>query len=95
VPPDHHWDVVEFYRVGNGDERTLGDADHGWLVVVDPVTDVFDTSGSEQFGGFQGLREAGARASRRGRVPVKLSITVSERSIIAAWSSCLRIGIWS
>jgi len=86
VPPEHHWDVVEFYRVGKGDERTLGAADHGWLAVVEPVIDVFDTSGSEQFG-VQGLREAGV--SRRGRVPVKLSITVSERSIIAAWSSYL------
>jgi hypothetical protein len=67
VLDDHHWDVVELYRVGKGDEPTLGGMDHGRLVVVDPVTDVFDTGGSEQFGGFQGLRKTRAEPADRSR----------------------------
>ncbi len=53
---DHHRDVVELDRVGQGDERAVGGADHGRLVVVDPVADVFDAGRCKEFGRLQRLR---------------------------------------
>jgi hypothetical protein len=51
----HHWNIVELDGVGQGDQRPFGGADHGWLIVVDPVTDIFNARGREQIGCVQRL----------------------------------------
>ena len=61
---DHHRDVVELDRVGQRDQRPVGGPDHGRLVVIDPVADVFDAGLGQQLGRLQRLRQARARASR-------------------------------
>jgi hypothetical protein len=44
---EHHRNVVEFDRVGQGDERTVRCTDFGRLVVIDPVADVLDAGSGE------------------------------------------------
>ena len=61
---DHHRDVVELDRVGQGEQRPVGGADDGRLVVIDPVADIFDAGGGEDFRGVERFRQARDRASR-------------------------------
>ena len=55
---EHHRDVVELDRVGQGDERAVRGADFRRLVVIDPVADVFDAGGGEQVRRVLGLGQA-------------------------------------
>ena len=61
----HHRNVVQFDRIGQRHQRPLGGADHGRLVVIDPVADIFDAGFGEVFRGLQGLRQAGAEPADR------------------------------
>ena len=64
---DHHRDVVQLDGVGQRDQRALGGLDHGRLVVIDPVADVFDAGLRQQFRRLQRLRQAGAEPADRPR----------------------------
>ena len=78
----HHRDVVELDRIGQRDQRAVGGADHRRLVVIDPVADIFDAGGGENFGRVEvSVRPGPSQPS--GRLPQKRSMTSSERSIIA------------
>ncbi len=62
---DHHRDVVQLDRIGQGDQRPVGGVDLGRLVVIDPVADIFDAGGGEQLRGLLGLGQAGAEPADR------------------------------
>ena len=62
---DHHRDVVELDRIGQRDERPVGGADHGRLVVIDPVADVFDAGRDQQLRRVERLRQPRAEPADR------------------------------
>src|SRR3979411_702763 len=64
---DHHGDVVDLDRVGQGDERPLGGADHGGLVGIDAVARIFRARTDQDFGRLQRLGEARSEPADRPR----------------------------
>src|SRR5262245_21598811 len=64
---DHHRDVVELDRIGQGYERPIGGADGGRLVVIDPVADIFDAGCDQQLRCLERLCQARPEPADRAR----------------------------
>ena len=62
---DHHRDVVELERIGQGEQGPVGGADDGRLVVIDPVADIFDAGAGEDFRRVEGFRQPGTEPAER------------------------------
>ena len=78
----HHGDVVMLDRIGQSDQRAMRSGNPGWFVVIDPVADVAEAGGSQIIRRFKRLGKSRPQPADR-TFPVKLSMTSSDRRIIA------------
>src|SRR5436190_1971712 len=62
---DHHGDVVDLDRVGQGDQRAARGGDHGGLVVIDPIADVFYAGAGQELRCLQCLGQTRAQPAYR------------------------------